>query len=185
MPWWHYQRENAMQYSPADFDAFTRGLTSKSEKIRALARHGIATADIARYLGVRYQHARNVLVQTGLHKVKGGVVQNRPMADADSPASPALPPSVSAAWLEIDGSGRLGLPDGVLATAGLKRGEQVHVRVRDSVIEVRSKEAALQCAFEIVSEFVPPGVSLVDELIAERRREAGRETASSEDAGAQ
>jgi hypothetical protein len=34
---------------------------NKSEKIRALARQGIATADIARRLGIRYQHAYNVL----------------------------------------------------------------------------------------------------------------------------
>ena len=40
-----------------------RGLTSKSEKMRALAGAGYARADIARFLGTRYQFVRNVLVQ--------------------------------------------------------------------------------------------------------------------------
>lgn len=34
---------------------------SISEKIRELARDGVSTADIARQLGIRYQHAYNVL----------------------------------------------------------------------------------------------------------------------------
>jgi hypothetical protein len=34
---------------------------TKSENIRALAKKGIATADIAKRLGIRYQHAYNVL----------------------------------------------------------------------------------------------------------------------------
>ena len=34
---------------------------SISEDIRALAREGLATAEIARRLGIRYQHAYNVL----------------------------------------------------------------------------------------------------------------------------
>src|SRR2546421_10584647 len=36
-------------------------LPTKSAKIRALAEQGYARADIARALGIRYQHARNVL----------------------------------------------------------------------------------------------------------------------------
>ena len=34
---------------------------SVSENIRALAREGLSTAEIARRLGIRYQHAYNVL----------------------------------------------------------------------------------------------------------------------------
>lgn len=40
----------------------TSGLTTKSEKIRVLADHGVPRSDIARYLNIRYQHVRNVLV---------------------------------------------------------------------------------------------------------------------------
>jgi hypothetical protein len=38
---------------------------SVSEKIRELARDGVSTADIARQLGIRYQHAYNVLKADG------------------------------------------------------------------------------------------------------------------------
>lgn len=36
---------------------------SKSSKIRALAEQGVARADIARLLGIKYQFVRNVLEQ--------------------------------------------------------------------------------------------------------------------------
>jgi len=43
---------------------------NKSEAIRSLARKGLAVADIARQVGVRYQFARNVLVAAGMLKAK-------------------------------------------------------------------------------------------------------------------
>lgn len=42
-----------------------KGLTTKSDKIRALDRAGFTRTDIAQFLGIRYQHVRNVLVQSG------------------------------------------------------------------------------------------------------------------------
>jgi len=59
-----------MQAEKIDIERVTAGLTTKSDKIRALSRHGVPTAEIARLLGIRYQHARNVLVEAGLHKVE-------------------------------------------------------------------------------------------------------------------
>jgi hypothetical protein len=41
-------------------------------------------------------------------------------------------------------------------------------------IEILSRRAALKRAHSIARQFVPEGVSLVDELIAERRREAAK-----------
>jgi len=40
-------------------------MMSISDSIRALARDGLSTADIARKLGIRYQHAYNVLKRNG------------------------------------------------------------------------------------------------------------------------
>ena len=45
-----------------EMDELTRGLKTKSDKIRLLADKGVARADIARYLHIRYQHVRNVLI---------------------------------------------------------------------------------------------------------------------------
>ncbi len=63
---------------------------SVSEDIRSLARDGVAVAEIARRLGIRYQHAYNVLKNDGvLPKSRDGV-----MTAADQPArSKAKPKS--------------------------------------------------------------------------------------------
>lgn len=37
-------------------------LDTKSAQIRYLKSEGLSTADIARYMNIRYQHARNVLI---------------------------------------------------------------------------------------------------------------------------
>lgn len=39
----------------------TEGLSTKADKMRILERHGVPRADIARFLGVRYQQVRNTL----------------------------------------------------------------------------------------------------------------------------
>ena len=58
------------------------GLTTKADKIRALDSAGFSRTEIAQFLGIRYQHVRNTLVQ--------GAPRAR---DASSPAStdPAAP----------------------------------------------------------------------------------------------
>lgn len=43
-------------------EKITRGLSTKSDKIRALADAGYSRSEIARQLDIRYQHVRNVLV---------------------------------------------------------------------------------------------------------------------------
>lgn len=47
-----------------EMDQATANLQSKAEKIRVLDAHGVARAEIARYLNIRYQHVRNVLVRS-------------------------------------------------------------------------------------------------------------------------
>lgn len=42
------------------------GLPTKSAKIRALAEAGFARTEIAEFLKIKYQHVRNVLVQSGI-----------------------------------------------------------------------------------------------------------------------
>jgi len=41
--------------------SLTEGITTKADKMRVLDRAGYARADIARFLGVRYQQVRNTL----------------------------------------------------------------------------------------------------------------------------
>lgn len=145
-----------------DFDRLTEGLATKSEKIRALGRHGARTADIARYLGIRYQHARNVLKEAGLHKAGEDALESAPKTQQ------------SYAWVELGVDGSLMIPAHLLAQAGLEPA-QVHVRLTEDGIEVLSQAAALRRAQAIMAPYKRPGVSEVDEFIAERRREAERE----------
>lgn len=42
-------------------EGLTEGLSTKADKMRILERQGYARADIARFLGVRYQQVRNTL----------------------------------------------------------------------------------------------------------------------------
>jgi hypothetical protein len=149
-----------MQAEHIDMDRLIAGLGSKSEKIRELGRHGVPTAEIARYLDIRYQHARNVLKEAGLHKVA-----------KDSPAASPKP----YAWVELKADGSLTIPAELLAAAGIAPGLPVHVRLTGDGIEVFSQHAALARAQAIAAPYRRPGVSEVDEFIAERRREAARE----------
>ncbi|MBM3540589.1 MAG: AbrB/MazE/SpoVT family DNA-binding domain-containing protein [Alphaproteobacteria bacterium] len=59
--------------------------------------------------------------------------------------------------------------------ARIARGESVIVTVEEGAIVVRGAAQAFEGAREMVRRLVPPGTGLVDDLIAERRREAGRE----------
>src|SRR5258708_19211233 len=52
-----------MQFNQHQMRQLTQGLNSKSDKMRALAKAGYERADIARFLGTRYQFVRNVLIQ--------------------------------------------------------------------------------------------------------------------------
>ena len=148
-----------MQTEKVDFERVTAGLKTKSDKIRALSRHGVPTAEIARYLDIRYQHARNVLIDAGLHKT-GEVVQTAPPRHA---------------WVTFEADGGVTIPRDLLAAAGLDIGLPVHVRLTDDGIEIFSQSAALARAQAIAAPYRRPGVSEVDEFIAERRRETARE----------
>ncbi len=44
-----------------EMDRLTAGVVTKADKMRILERHAVPRADIARFLGVRYQQVRNTL----------------------------------------------------------------------------------------------------------------------------
>lgn len=57
---------NHMNYDHGSKLATLDQLSTKAEKIRTLGRAGYPRADIARLLGVRYQHVRRVLLDAGI-----------------------------------------------------------------------------------------------------------------------
>jgi len=147
-------------------DEVIRGLRTTSDKIRALAEAGYERADIARYLGKRYQHVRNVLLAPRPKRSRGDMDSSDPnqgRAQAD-PVRAVVGPG-----------GQLDVPASLWRRARIARGESVIVTVEEGAIVVRGAAQAFEGAREMVRRLVPPGTGLVDDLIAERRREAGRE----------
>jgi len=64
---------------------------TKSERIRELYRQGKSISEIARELGIRYQHAYNVLVNSGLHRPKS--------KKGEAPGAPKVDPKAYAEFI--------------------------------------------------------------------------------------
>jgi AbrB family looped-hinge helix DNA binding protein len=73
---------------------------------------------------------------------------------------------------KIDKNGRIVLPAKYRKDLGLKPGDDVVIFKENGKLYILSVKQSIKEAQEIVRSFVPQGVSLVDELIEERRREA-------------
>lgn len=76
----------------------------------------------------------------------------------------------------LNDEGRLVIPAGLRKSLGLRPGQEVLLRRTATGIELTTFEMAVKQFQDRVAGVVPAGVSLADELIAERRAEAARET---------
>ena len=158
-------------------DEITAGLPSKSAKMRRLAAAGYERADIARYLGVRYQFVYNVLSAPQPGGDRGKAVPREVSANRGSPSelTDNGSPAPKWAWVRIERGGRIELPVPFLQALGVGEGDQVQLALEKGSIRVLTRSGALRELRAKVHEFVPEGVSLVDELIAERRAEAAED----------
>ncbi len=147
-------------------EKLTRSLTSKSEKMRALAGAGYARADIARFLGTKYQFVRNVLVQDEVRKAK----QAGPTS-----ATPGFSEQLAPIKVKLGPDGRIVIPAAFREVLGLKEGDTLIASIDQGELQLRTIQAAVRRAQAMLRQFVPEGVSLVDELIEDRRREVERE----------
>ena len=139
-----------------------------SNKIRALNKAGYKRADIARFLNKRYQHVRNVLVQDA-QVTKG----NLPATDDNAANIDATLPRRCRAI--ISNEGRILIPAEFRDGMNVKAGEQVSLILEDGVLSIISPSTGIRKAQELVRKYIPENVSLVDELIKERRWEAAKE----------
>jgi AbrB family looped-hinge helix DNA binding protein len=71
--------------------------------------------------------------------------------------------------------GRVVIPAAFRNALGLKANEVLFAQIENGEIHLLTAAAAIRRTQAMVRRFVPKGVSLVDELIKERRREARRE----------
>ncbi|MBV8752780.1 MAG: AbrB/MazE/SpoVT family DNA-binding domain-containing protein [Hyphomicrobiales bacterium] len=151
-----------------DLRASVEHLPTTSAKIRALAAQGVARAEIARLLGVRYQQVRNVLERDKVRATKPAGLSEPPQR----PLHDDLAPSIK---VRLGPEGRVVIPATIREALGLKEGDVLFARLEGGEIKLLTPDAAMRRAQAIVRHFVPEGVSLVDELIADRRHEAARE----------
>lgn len=77
----------------------------------------------------------------------------------------------------LDGSGRIVLPQPVREQLHLTAGDEVLVVGNAGAYRIETPEQALVAAQAYFRTLAPPEVSMVDELLAERRAEAEREAA--------
>jgi AbrB family looped-hinge helix DNA binding protein len=144
-------------------------LPTTSAKIRALAERGVERADIARTLGIRYQHVRNVLEQDKVRGAKSAAAGGNSATMADASVVRA------AMKVRLGPDGRVVIPAAFRDVLSLKDGDVLFARLEGGEIHLLTPQAAMRRVQAMVREFVPEGVSLVDELIEDRRREVERE----------
>jgi len=141
-----------------------------SEKIRILTRHGYTRQEIADFLGIRYQHVRNVQVHAGLdHKKfqRGGKT-----APATEPTTSEQPLKMR---LTLAEDGRLVIPAAIRAAMGAEPGSELMARLQDGELRLATPEVAIRLAQKRVQQAIPGDDSLAQSLIADRRLEAARE----------
>jgi hypothetical protein len=159
-----------------------RPFSSVADKIRALDRAGVARADIARFLGKRYQHVRNVLVDPTSERDAVPAYRAGPRefvgVEEGAPA-PLVDDWATATFrLPFDQNGAVQLPPIVEQALGFYRGGVVIGELQSDRLVLFSSAAALKRVRDMLGDLTLGGVSMADELIADRRREAAAEEES-------
>ncbi|MGB9236485.1 MAG: AbrB/MazE/SpoVT family DNA-binding domain-containing protein [Terriglobales bacterium] len=75
----------------------------------------------------------------------------------------------------INPNGRVVIPASYRKALGIKTGDEVILRMEDDELRITTMKRKIERAQRLVRKYVKPGVSLADELIAERREAAKRE----------
>ena len=77
--------------------------------------------------------------------------------------------------IRVNENGRMVIPAAYRKALGIKPGDEVILRMEDDELRITTMQRRIERAQKRVRKYVKPGVSLVDELIAERREAAKRE----------
>lgn len=153
----------------ADVARIVASTMTVSDKIRTLAAAGYPRADIARALGKRYQHVRNVLEADMISHASRDDVMSTGVEEAAQPFDEVR-------RLMIDADGRASLPaDVVAALGGRPRGVLVAIAEDDRLVVLSSAAAIARVQSMLASYNSDSSILASEELIAERRAEALRE----------
>jgi antitoxin component of MazEF toxin-antitoxin module len=167
----------------------TSSFSTKADKIRALARENYTRQQIADFLGIRYQHVRNVLVDderkamAALGPVPADWPSDLETKSATPPQPgmqepPAKPPAEAKRTMKVKlgPRGQLSLPPDMLEALGWAEGETIWVHLENGgEMLLQDVDALTRRVQARVRNSVPDGVSLMDELREERRLQRERE----------
>lgn len=91
-------------------------------------------------------------------------------------ANRSIPAPSDASWsVEIGSGGRIVIPVEARNSLGIKPGTRLRMYLDGGCLVVTTPEATLAQLREDARRLIPEGVSVVDELLADRRAEATRE----------
>ncbi|MEO7223687.1 MAG: AbrB/MazE/SpoVT family DNA-binding domain-containing protein [Devosia sp.] len=77
--------------------------------------------------------------------------------------------------VEVKEGGRILLPAELRVALGIGEGDALMAEVVDGELRLLPRATAVRRAQEMVRQFIPAGANVVDDFIADRRREAQRE----------
>lgn len=157
----------------SSLDKVVREPGTKSSKIRKLAAAGHSRSDIAKALGIRYQHVRNVLVADEAALERRAAEDVAPPAN-NAPVETSVLPNTPFR-LTVDAAGSVRLPTDALVSLRTKPGSVLVGEMVGTELHLYSLQDAIRRAQASVKEFVAAGRSLADDLIADRRREAAKD----------
>lgn len=164
-----------------DLRRLTKGLSTKADKIRALAAAGYSRPKIASFLGIRYQHVRNVLVRSeAAYRASEPLRASRGLGElrsAPPQAWEASEPDGTPTYgrVVVDEQGRIALSANVLAALDSGPGRGIPWRFEDGELKLMNRAAGLRSAQAMVAELSKQHPISSDALIAERRAEAARD----------
>ena len=146
---------------------------SVSDKIRALAASGHSRADIARALGKRYQHVRNVLEADKLHTPRSAAG----LQDAQPPGFEEMSQPFSGSHrLSVEAGGIVRLPLELLASLQAGPGSVIIAEAQEDGLKLFSNAAAWARVAAMAQAIgFDPRRDMVAELLAERRAEVARD----------
>lgn len=77
--------------------------------------------------------------------------------------------------VRVSARGQIVIPASFRKALGINPGDELVLRLKDDELRISTLKVRIQHAQRLVRRYVKPGTSLVDELIAERRKAAVRE----------
>jgi hypothetical protein len=160
-----------------------RPYATVSDRIRALDAAGVPRAEIAKFLEKRYQHVRNVLEgdkqrggYTLGHADLSGVEENGAAFERPGDESAFVEPRGNGAYrLVVRPDGSILLPKEIRDAFAVEGGGVVMAKLDGDTFGLISADTAIKRVRAMVRQYIPEGVDLVAQLIADRRAEAERE----------